>query len=58
MDDRSTHLAYAFGYKDGYCEGVEDNPYGWDSEERQFYKEGYERGVTDYCFDNHREDEE
>ena len=43
------NYAYALGYYDGRSQGVEANPFDNDAE-RNAYTQGYERGVTDYCY--------
>jgi hypothetical protein len=41
---------YARGYYDGRSEGVrDDNVTEYPDADRQAYKDGYDRGVTDYC---------
>ena len=48
--------AYARGYYDGRAEGSENCPFEMD-DARAYYRQGYEAGVSDYCKENHPEDE-
>lgn len=56
--DRSEHYAFAQGYYDARAEGMEFNPYL--SEEQAVlhtaYREGYDRGIADYCAEHHPEE--
>ena len=56
----SEFYAYARGYYDGRTFGLEQNP--WDSNSNPelyaTYRDGYDRGVSDYCREEHPEDEE
>jgi hypothetical protein len=52
--------AYARGYNDGRHKGAEDDS-PWftqniDPEIRRKYREGYERGVADFCEDTYPEE--
>ena len=57
--DRLIAYAYARGYYDARSEGIEINPYPSESlaDMHQAYREGYDCGISDYCRDNHPEDE-
>ena len=59
MKDRSIAYAFARGYYDGRSIGVESNPYDGQSDPQfhSAYRDGYEWGVSDYCRENHPEDE-
>ena len=50
--------AYAIGYYAGKAEGVYQNPYDQDKQERHLYTLGYDAGVSDYCEETHPEDAE
>ena len=48
--DQSLAYVYARGYFDGRTYGYEKTHQEWmTDEERQIYREAYERGVSDYC---------
>lgn len=47
--NRNHAFAYAVGYYDARVDGVEDNHYDHADPCRAFYKEGYDRGIADYC---------
>ena len=51
--------AHSLGYWHGRDQGIESNPY--DSEDNPYlyaaYRLGYDCGISDYCRDNHPEDE-
>ncbi len=49
------HYAYALGYYHGRAIGEELNPFK-ESGERHLYTIGYERGISDYCFEYHNEE--
>jgi hypothetical protein len=53
------HLnAYALGYYDGRAKGSDEfNPYAGDDPLRHLYNAGYERGVADYCEEEHGDEE-
>jgi hypothetical protein len=48
--------AYEIGFRHGLKEGVDMNPFTKDLE-RYLYRRGYDAGVTQYCYENHPEDE-
>jgi len=52
MSDAS-YYAYALGYYQGRQEGVLDMPESLPEEQRLRWKQGYDRGVTDYCYEQH-----
>jgi hypothetical protein len=56
----SSVQAFNLGYKHGYEDGNERNPYDGEKQgqERLSYRLGYEQGVAAYCRDAHPEDEE
>jgi hypothetical protein len=49
-------VAYKKGFSHGLKEGVDKNPYTWDSY-RYLYNCGYDAGVSEYCRREHPEDE-
>lgn len=58
MIKQNEKYAFAVGYHDGLESGFENNPY--DNEKQTIlykaYREGYDRGVSDYCLENHPEE--
>lgn len=49
--------AYEIGFRHGLKEGVDMNPFEKDFE-RYCYRRGYDAGVSEYCRQEHPEDEE
>jgi len=49
---------YARGYFDARTDGTPCVNEHWHEQMRVPYKEGYDRGIHDYCRENHPEDEE
>ena len=48
--------AYELGFKHGLEEGVDMNPFEKDLE-RYLYRRGYDAGVSEYCRQEHPEEE-
>jgi hypothetical protein len=55
--DRS--IAYCKGFVHGFDKGVSKNPYDGEHQaiNHNLYKIGYDAGVTEYCREEHPEDE-
>ena len=54
------NVGYCRGFVDAYEQGVENNPWSGEMDVYNYaqYKMGYDAGITEYCRDNHPEDEE
>jgi hypothetical protein len=50
--------SYKLGFKHGLEEGVDMNPYDGEDIEKYCYRRGYDAGVSEYCRQEHPEDEE
>jgi hypothetical protein len=55
MTERELY-AYGLGYYHGRAEGHDPDPYSeYEDGCRQLYKQGYQAGVADHCYENQGE---